>query len=94
MNKQAVFAGILTLGLLLIANAEERARSPAKLPTASARSTSPSLTRPTRNDEEQELSAATNCTNYCVKYLGGDLVLANGIQFIVWTIKTLFRLLS
>jgi hypothetical protein len=81
MNKQAVFAGILTLGLLLMATAEERTRTfTGEIADSQCSMNVHSLTRShTEMMKNKNMGGtATNCTNYCVKYLGGDLVLANG----------------
>ena len=81
MNKQKLFAGILTLGLLMLANAEEKTRTfTGEIADSQCSMNVHSLTRShTEMMKNKNMGGtATNCTNYCVKYLGGDLVLANG----------------
>ena len=81
MNKQIALIGILTAGLLMVANAEEKNRTfTGEIADSQCSMNVHSLTRShTEMMKNKNMGGtATNCTNYCVKYLGGDLVLANG----------------
>lgn len=81
MSKKAIFAGILTLALLLLAGAEEKARTfTGEIADSQCSMNVHSLTRShTEMMKNKNMGGTpTNCTNYCVKYLGGDFVLASG----------------
>ena len=83
MNKRVIFTGILTMGLLLIANAEEKTRTfTGEIADSQCSMNVHSLTRShTEMMKNKNMGGtATNCTNYCIKYLGGDYVLAVGDQ--------------
>jgi type 1 fimbria pilin len=83
MNKQAIFAGVLTLGLLLTVSAEEKTRTfTGEIADSQCSMNVHSLTRShTEMMKNKNMGGtATNCTNYCIKYLGGDYVLAVGDQ--------------
>jgi len=81
MSKKAIFAGILTLAFLLLAGAEEKTRTfTGEIADSQCSLNVHSLTRShTEMMKNKNMGGTpTNCTNYCVKYLGGDFVLANG----------------
>jgi hypothetical protein len=83
MSKQAVLAGILTLGLILMANAEEKPRVfTGEIADSQCSMNVHSLTRSHTEMMKNKNMGGTpaNCTNYCIKYLGGDYVLAAGDQ--------------
>ncbi len=81
MSNKAVLAGILALALLLLAGAEEKPRVfTGEIADSQCSLNVHSLTRShTEMMKNKNMGGTpTNCTNYCVKYLGGDFVLANG----------------
>jgi len=80
MNKQAVFAGILTLGLLVMATAEEKTRTfTGEIADSQCALNVHSLTRSHEEMLKSKSMGGTsrNCTLYCIQYLGGDFVLSS-----------------
>jgi len=83
MNKQALFVGAFMLSLLLVANAEEKTRTfTGEIADSQCSMNVHSLTRSHSEMMKNKNMGGTaaNCTNYCIKYLGGDYVLAVGDQ--------------
>ena len=81
MSKKAVFAGILALAAILLAGAEEKTRTfTGEIADSQCSMNVHSLTRSHTEMMKNKNMGGTpaNCTNYCIKYLGGDFVLANG----------------
>ena len=81
MNRQAKFAGMLTLTLVLIANAEEKTQTfTGEIADSQCSMNVHSLTRSHAEMMKNKNMGGTptNCSNYCIKYLGGDYVLAKG----------------
>lgn len=81
MSKKAIFAGVLALAAILLAEAEEKTRTfTGEIADSQCSLNVHSLTRShTEMMKNKNMGGTpTNCTNYCVKYLGGDYVLANG----------------
>jgi hypothetical protein len=81
MNKKTIFVGALTMGLILLAGAEEKSRTfTGEIADSQCSMNVHSLTRShTEMMKNKNMGGTpTNCTNYCIKYLGGDLVLASG----------------
>lgn len=81
MSKKAVFAGIVALAIILLANAEEKPQVfKGEIADSQCSMNVHSLTRShTEMMKNKNMGGTpTNCSNYCVKYLGGDFVLANG----------------
>ncbi len=80
MSKQAAFAGILALAAIMLAGAEEKTRTfSGEIADSQCSMNVHSLSRShTEMMKTKNMGGTpTNCTNYCVKYLGGELVLAN-----------------
>ena len=81
MSKQAVFVGTVALAMILLANAEEKPQVfKGEIADSQCSMNVHSLTRShTEMMKNKDMGGTpTNCSNYCVKYLGGDYVLANG----------------
>jgi hypothetical protein len=80
MSKKA-FAGIVALAMILLANAQEKPQVfKGEIADSQCSMNVHSLTRShTEMMKNKNMGGTpTNCSNYCVKYLGGDYVLANG----------------
>ena len=80
-SKKAIFAGVLALASILLAGAEDKPRVfTGEIADSQCSMNVHSLTRShTEMMKNKNMGGTpTNCTNYCIKYLGGDLVLANG----------------
>ena len=80
-SKKAIFAGVLALASMLLAGAEDKPRVfTGEIADSQCSMNVHSLTRShTEMMKNKNMGGTpTNCTNYCIKYLGGDLVLANG----------------
>lgn len=83
MEKKAVFAVILALTAILLANAEDKSHTfTGEIADSQCALNVHSLTRShTEMMKNKNMGGTpTNCTNYCIKYLGGDYVLAVGDQ--------------
>jgi len=83
MSKKTVFVGVLVLAAILLAGAEEKARTfTGEIADSQCSLNVHSLTRSHTEMMKNKNMGGTpaNCTTYCVKYLGGDYVLANGDQ--------------
>lgn len=81
MNKKIIFAGILALSMILLAGAEDKPRTfTGEIADSQCALNVHSLTRShTEMMKNKNMGGTpTNCTNYCIKYLGGDYVLAVG----------------
>jgi hypothetical protein len=80
-SKPTFIAGGLALVAILFAGAEEKPRTfTGEIADSQCSMNVHSLTRShTEMMKNKNMGGTpTNCTNYCVKYLGGDFVLANG----------------
>ena len=80
-NRQAKFAGMLTLQLALIANAEEKTQTfTGEIADSQCSMNVHSLTRSHAEMMKNKNMGGTptNGSNYCIKYLGGEYVLAKG----------------
>ena len=81
-RKNVIQAGLLVLAVTLVANAgEEKTRSfVGEIGDSQCAFNVHSLTRShTEMMKNKSMGGTpTNCTNYCIKYLGGDFVLAVG----------------
>jgi len=81
MSKKAAFAGVLALAFILLAGAEEKTHTfTGEIADSQCALNVHSLTRShTEMMKNKNMGGTpTNCTNYCIKYLGGDYVLAVG----------------
>src|ERR1043166_3495052 len=81
MSKKAVFAGIVALAVILLANAEEKPQVfKGEIADSQCSMNVHSLTRSHAEMMKNKNMGGTptNCSNYCIKYLGGDYVLAKG----------------
>jgi len=81
MSKKAICAGILALVVILLAGAEEKPHTfTGEIADSQCSLNVHSLTRSHSEMMKNKNMGGTptNCTNYCVKYLGGDLVLSTG----------------
>jgi hypothetical protein len=81
MKKKTIFAGILALSMILLAGAEDKPRTfTGEIADSQCALNVHSLTRShTEMMKNKNMGGTpTNCTNYCIKYLGGDYVLAVG----------------
>ena len=81
MSKKAVFAAMLALAMILLAGAEEKPHTfTGEIADSQCALNVHSLTRShTEMMKNKNMGGTpTNCTNYCIKYLGGDYVLAVG----------------
>jgi hypothetical protein len=82
MSKKTAFAGILVLAFILLAGAEEKSHTTftGEIADSQCALNVHSLTRShTEMMKNKNMGGTpTNCTNYCIKYLGGDYVLAVG----------------
>jgi len=83
MSRTVVFAGTLALAAILLAGAEEKPRVfTGEIADSQCSMNVHSLTRSHSEMMKNKNMGGTaaNCTNYCIKYLGGDYVLAVGDQ--------------
>jgi hypothetical protein len=81
MSKKAAFAGILALAFILFAGAEDKPHTfTGEIADSQCALNIHSLTRSHSEMMKNKNMGGTptNCTNYCIKYLGGDYVLAVG----------------
>jgi hypothetical protein len=81
MSRTVAFVGTMALAVILLAGAEEKPRVfTGEIADSQCSMNVHSLTRShTEMMKNKNMGGTpTNCTNYCVKYLGGDLVLADG----------------
>ena len=81
MNRLAKFAGMLVMMLIIWANAEEKTQTfTGEIADSQCSMNVHSLTRSHAEMMKNKNMGGTptNCSNYCIKYLGGDYVLAKG----------------
>ena len=81
MSNKVVFAATLGLAIILLANADEKPQVfKGEIADSQCSMNVHSLTRShiEMMKNKNMGGTPTNCSNYCVKYLGGDYVLAKG----------------